>query len=305
MLGSGPDAGDVLEMGPAKPRRGWAVGRPERLALACVCALLAVGGTLVGLRLTSSGPADPALAGLITEVTTVPVSAVGSGGAGTYSGELLPSDSSANSASSSIPLFDGFPSPTGASGRPLSSGGKPEVLYVATEYCPFCTAQSWPLIVALSRFGEFSGLGTNRSPTFDKIPPIDGWTFYGSSYESPYLAFVPVETYSNVLVNRKADPADPTSYRRLQRLTTAEQALFHEFDRGGQTPFMDFGGKATALGTDIIPAPLAGLTWSQIAADLRRPTSTAGSAILFSAAVLTAELCRLTGNRPASACSKR
>ena len=305
MLGSGPDDGDVLEMGPDKPRRGWAIGRRGRLALAGACALLAVGGTLVGLRLSSSGPADPDLAGLITEVTTVPVSAEGSGGAGTYSGELLSPGSSANSASSSNLVSDGFPSPTGANGRPLSSGGKPEVLYVANEYCPFCTAQSWPLIIALSRFGEFSGLGTSRSPTFDKIPPIDGWTFYGSSYKSPYLAFAPVETYSNVLVNPKADPGDPTSYRRLQRLTPAEQAVFHEFDGQGQTPFIDFGGTATALGTDIIPATLTGLTWSQIAADLRRPDSTAGAAILFSATVLTAELCRLTGNRPAAACSKR
>ena len=305
MLGSGPDDGDVLEMGPDKPRRGWAIGRRGRLVLAGACALLAVGGTLVGLRLSSSGPADPALAGLINEVTTVRVDELGSGGAGTYSGELLSPESSADSVSSSNLLFDGFPSPTGAKGRPLSSGGKPEVLYVANEYCPYCTAQSWALIVALSRFGEFSGLGTSRSPTFDKIPPIDGWTFYGSSYKSPYLAFAPVETYSNALVKRTADPDDPTSYRRLQRLTPAEQAVFHEFDGQGQTPFIDFGGTATALGSDIIPATLAGLTWSQIAADLRRPGSTAGAAILFSATVLTAELCQLTRDRPATACSKR
>ena len=305
MLGSGPDDGDVLEIGPDKPRRAWAIGRRGRLVLAGVCALLAVGGTLIGLRLSSSGPADPALAGLITEVTTVRVNVLGSGGAGTYSGELLSPESSADSVSSSNLLFDGFPSPTGAKGRPLSSGGKPEVLYVANEYCPFCTAQSWPLIVALSRFGEFSGLSTSRSPTFENIPPIDGWTFYGSSYKSPYLAFAPVETYSNALVKRTADPDDPTSYRRLQRLTPAEQAVFHEFDGQGQTPFIDFGGAATALGSDIIPATLAGLTWSQIAADLRRPGSTAGAAILFSATVLTAELCQLTRDRPATACSKR
>ncbi len=80
---------------------------------------------------------------------------------------------------------------------------------MATEYCPFCAAQSWPLIVALSRFGQFSGLSTSRSPTFEDIPPVDGWTFYGSSYTSRYLAFAPVETYSNVLVSPKADPGEP------------------------------------------------------------------------------------------------
>jgi hypothetical protein len=301
MLGSGPDGGDVLEMGPDRPRRGWAIGRQGRLALAGACALLVVGGALIGLRLSSSGPANPALARLITEVTTVPVSAVGSGGAGSYAGAL---PSSAGSASSSMLIFEGSPSPTGANRRPLFSGGKPEVLYVATEFCPYCVAQSWPLIVALSRFGEFSGLSTSRSPTFESIPPIDGWTFYGSSYKSPYLAFAPVETYSNVLVNRKADPDAPTSYRRLQRLTTAEQAVFHEFDGGGETPFLDFAGQAAATGSAIIPATLTGLTWTQIAADLRRPASAAGAAILFSAAALTSELCQLTGNRPAAACSK-
>jgi hypothetical protein len=302
MLGSGPDDGDVLEMGPERPRRSWAIGRRSRLVLAVagVCALLAVGGTLTGLRLASHGPADPALARLITEVTTVPVSADG----GSYSGALPPESSAANSASSSIGLFVGSPSPTGPNGRPLSSDGKPEVLYVATEYCPYCVANSWPLIVALSRFGEFSGLSVSRSPTFENVPPIDGWTFYGSSYKSPYLAFAPVETYSNVLVNRTADADNAKSYRKLQRLTTAEQAVFHEFDSGGRTPFIDFGGTATAVGTDIIPSTLAGLTWSQIAADLRRPDSGAGSAILFTAGTLTSELCQLTGGRPAATCSK-
>jgi len=307
MLGSGPDDGDVLEMGPDKPRRGWAIGRRGRLALAGVCALIAVGGTLVGLRLNSSGPADPALARLITEVTTVPVreaSAVEPDGAGSYSGALLPPDSPVDSASSQVLLF-GAPPPTRVNGRPLSSEGKPEVLYVATEFCPYCVAQSWPLIVALSHFGEFSGLSTSRSPTFDNVPPVDGWTFYGSSYTSRYLSFAPVETYSNVLVSPKADPADKTSYRRLQRLTTAEQAVFSRFDGEGQTPFIDFGGTSTSIGSDFPPTVLTGLTWSVIAADLRRPASTPGAAILFSAAVLTAELCRLTGNRPAAACSKR
>jgi hypothetical protein len=305
MLGSGPDDGDVLEMGPDKPRRGWAIGRRGRLAIAGGCALLVVGGALIGLRLSSSGPANPALARLITEVTTVPVSAVGSGGGGSYSGALPSSSSPVGSASNSILVFAGSPSPTGPNGRPLVSGGKPEVLYVATEFCPYCVANSWPLIVALSRFGEFSGLSTSRSPTFEDVPPIDGWTFYGSSYKSPYLAFAPVETHSNVLVNRNADPADKTSYRRLQRLTTAEQAVFSQFDPAGETPFIDFGGQATATGSAIIPAALTGLTWNQIAADLRRPDSVAGSAILFSVDMLTSELCQLTGNRPAAACSKR
>ena len=221
MVGSGPDDGDVLEMGPEKPRRGWAIGRRSRLVLAIagLSALLAVGGTLAGLRLSSSGPADPALARLITDVTTVPVSTTGSG-------LSVYSPSAPTTYSGSIPLFAGSLSLTKVNGPPLTSGGKPEVLYVAAEYCPYCVAENWPLIVALSRFGEFSGLSTSRSPNFDNVRPVDGWTFYGSSYTSPYLAFAPVETYSNVLVNRKADPSKPKSYRPLQRLTAGRAGRF-------------------------------------------------------------------------------
>jgi hypothetical protein len=329
MLGSGPDDGDVLEMGPQRPPRSWSLGRRTRLALAGVCALLLVaGGTVAGLRLSSPGPANPALAKLITEVTTVPVNAAGSGNAftiqGAYQGTLPASgattnpagsaDSSAassstafatiNAGSGSVLLFNGYATPAGPNARPLTSAGKPEVLYVATEYCPYCVAQSWPLIIALSHFGQFTGLNVSRSPTFDGIAPVDGWTFYGASYQSRYLAFAPVETYSNALVSPTASPADGTSYRKLQRLTPAEQAAFKQLDAAGMTPFTDYGGKFAETGSDIVPTALTGLTWNQIAADLRRPDSTAGAAILDTATVLTAELCQLTGDRPAAVCQK-
>ena len=306
MLGSGPDDGDILEMGQDKPRRTWAIGRRGRvvLAVAGVCALLAAGGTVAGLRLSSHGPADPALSTLITEVTTVPASAVrsASGGAGSYAGSLPSASSSGNSASSSIMILPGTSSAIAVNDRPLTSGGKPEVFYVASEFCPYCTGESWPLIIALSRFGEFSGLRTSRSPHFDDIPPIDGWTFSGSSYTSRYLAFAPVETYSNVLVKPADDPGSAKSYRKLQPLTAAEQAVMSQYDQARQTPFIDFGGTAVELGSGVGHHRAGGLTWSQIAADLRRPASTAGAALLFTAGTLTSELCQLTDDRPAAVC---
>ena len=161
------------------------------------------------------------------------------------------------------------------------------------------------LLATISLFGQFSGLRTSRSPSFENVPPIDGWTFHGSSYTSGYLAFAPVETHSNVLVKPTDDPGSGRSYRPLQRLTPAEQAVMSQYDKARQTPFIDFGGTATELGSGVMPTDLVGMTWGQIAADLRRPGSTAGAAILFSATVLTAELCQLTRDRPATACSKR
>ena len=309
MLGSGPEDADIIEMSAGKRWLPGLIGGRSRLVLviAGVCALLAVGGTLVGLRLDASGPADPALAKLITETTTVPVNetvpapttpntsvAVPVGG---LPGQLA---SSGLSPSDSILVTTAAPFPV--SGTRLTSDGKPEVLYVGNGYCPYCAAENWALIVALSRFGTFSGLSTSRSPLFENVPPIDSWTFYRSSYASPYLAFVPVETASNVLVSPKSNPSVAASYRKLQRLTPTEQAVFTMFDQPKLTPFLDFGGQAEQLGSQVQASALAHLTWSEIAADLRRPQTPAGMTILTAVDSLTAELCQLTADRPAAVC---
>jgi hypothetical protein len=323
MTGSGPDDGDIIEMSPERPRRTWAgrtwlgrswaertgaIGRRSRLVLivAGACVLLAAGGTLAAVRLSSRGPADPALEKLITEVTTAPSNAtdhvVISASTGAFSGTSGFGVVGSSAYSSSLSVL--FAPATPVNGPALTAGGKPEVLYVATEYCPYCVAESWPLVVALSRFGEFSGLRTSRSARFDNVLPIDGWTFYGSSYSSPYLTFVPVEIRSNALVNQRADPDKARSYRVLQQLTPAEKTVLDRLDHGRGVPFVDFGGRATLLSSGVPPDALAGLTWSQIAASLRRPGTPAGFTILAAADVLTAEFCTLTGNRPATACPK-
>ena len=113
MLGSGLDDGEVLEIGPDKPRRSWAIGRRSRVALAVVgiCALLAAGGTFAGLRLGSRGPARPRPGQAYHRGHD------GSGGSGPgpdlYAGSLAIASDSGNSTSTSIPLFDGFSSPAG------------------------------------------------------------------------------------------------------------------------------------------------------------------------------------------------
>ena len=41
-------------------------------------------------------------------------------------------------------------------GPALTSGGKPEMLYIGAEWCPYCAAERWAMAVALRRFGTFS-----------------------------------------------------------------------------------------------------------------------------------------------------
>jgi uncharacterized protein DUF929 len=278
--------------------------RPGSLTAAVVaCVLLAAAGTFAALSLTSTGPADPDLGRLITEVTTVPVDTAAP--AGFISGAAGPPatpPSPAGAPAYAPNTVTGPGAPASVSGPPLTDAGKPEVLYVATGYCPYCAAENWALIVALSRFGQFTGLTTSRSPQFEDVPPIDTWSFYGSSYTSRYLAFVPVETRSNVLVSPKANKGDAASYRVLQRLTAAEQAVFGKYDNHGSTPFIDFADQAVQTGSGILANLVAGNTWQQLAGDLRHPETLEGATLLNEADTLTAELCSLTGGRPAAAC---
>ena len=187
-------------------------------------------------------------------------------------------------------------------GQPLTAGGRPEVLYVGTEFCPYCAAENWALLVALGRFGTFAGVNEIRSATYPPIPPLDSWTFYGSSYSSEYLTFVPVEMYSNVLVSPGANPLRATSYRLLQKLTPAQQALMHEADKSHETPFTDFGGQTVMIGSPIVAQTLEQLTWSQLIRALRARRGAAAQAVIGAADYLTAELCVLTRDRPAAAC---
>lgn len=278
---------------PAALRGMIGTSRRRIAVIAAACALLVTAATLAALRVTGSPRADPALAGLITEVTTVPVGKSVPG---------LPASASSASAYSST-LLTRPGTLNAVSGPHLTRGGKPEILYVATEYCPYCAMENWPLIVALSRFGQFTGVTTSRSPEFEHIAPIDSWTFYGSRYTSAYLSFVPVERYSNVLVNVKASPNASTSYRELQQLTPAQQAIVARYDKSDSTPFLDFGNRAVQIGSGPIPPQLmTGKSWPQLAAALRQPKTDLGAALLNEADSLTAVLCRLTGNRPAAAC---
>jgi Domain of unknown function (DUF929) len=302
------DDADVVEQAPrhfnfpALPglpavRAAIGTGRRRLVVIAAACALLVTAATLITLRLSEGPSADPALARLVGEVTAVPV------GNSVPALPMLPASASSSSGAYSSTLLIDPGTLSAVNGPLLTLGGKPEVLYVGSEHCPYCAIENWPLIVALSRFGQFTGLTTSRSPEFEHIAPVDSWTFYGSRFTSPYLSFVPVEEFSNVLVNPTASPDARGSYRTLQPLTPAQQALVARYDKPGSTPFLDFGNRATETGSGVITAQqMTGKSWSQLAAALREPKTDLGGALLTEADLLTAEICHLTDGQPAAAC---
>jgi thiol-disulfide isomerase/thioredoxin len=177
------------------------------------------------------------------------------------------------------------------SGSPLTGpNGHPEVFYMGAEYCPYCAAERWPVIIALSRFGTFSGLKTTSSSSTDVYPNTPTFTFHGATYTSQYVDFVSVET-----TDRNQNP--------LESPTSAEQALVTQYDTAGSIPFVDFGNQYAFNGAMYLPDVLSGMSWKAVADSLAQPATPQAKAILGSANLITAAICKLSADQPATVCS--
>jgi thiol-disulfide isomerase/thioredoxin len=183
---------------------------------------------------------------------------------------------------------------TKVTGPPLTSNGKPEMLYIGAEYCPYCAAMRWSMAVALSRFGTLSTpLHGIHSSSSDVYPNTATLTFYKTGYNSKYLVFTPVE--------------NKTITKSLLQPTTAQQnqvwARYEPDPTQRGYPFISFGNKYVLKAPIYDPAVLKGLTWSQIAADMHNPASPVAQGVLGGANYITAAICKMTSNQPASICT--
>ena len=188
---------------------------------------------------------------------------------------------------------------TGGASNPLTRGsttvltgpnGKPEVIYVGAEWCPYCAAERWAIIVALSHFGTFSGLRFTTSSSSDVFPETRTLSFAGSSYSSSYIDFAPVETQ-----DRNRNP--------LQTPTAQEQQVMQTYDPDSFIPFIDIANQYTVTGQGVSPDPLQGKSWQLIAAALSDANSPITRAIIGNANYLTAAICKLPGTSTAPVCA--
>jgi hypothetical protein len=261
----------------------------QRRAMIAGGSVLLVIVIVVGLVVVKAlGHSSPALAGgtgtqtnasVVKQLTTVPATVLDKVGPG-------PTGTTAVAPLKSI------------SDPPLTSGGKPEMLYVGAEYCPYCAAERWSMVVALSRFGTFSNLHFIHSTANDVYSNTSTLTFDKSSYTSKYLSFVPVEEFT-------------VANKPLEKPTAAETGLLTK-DGQGSFPFVDLDGKYIVSGSQYPPSVLGstattdpthfGLTWSQIGSDLKNPNSLVTQAIIGSANHITAAICKVTNEQPSSVC---
>jgi hypothetical protein len=183
----------------------------------------------------------------------------------------------------------------------LIDNGRPLIVYIGAEYCPFCASQRWPVVVALSRFGTFANLGLTHSASDDVYPNTQSFSFHGASYASGYLAFQGVELSTNERVGN--------GYGKLDTLTDQQEKIMDTLnappyvDSGGGIPFMDLGNRYILPGGAYNAELLQHRTAEQIADALSDPNSPIAKGILGTANMITACLCQLTGGQPGTVCS--
>lgn len=186
------------------------------------------------------------------------------------------------------------------SGQPPLTGPKehPQFFYVGGEFCPYCGAQRWAMINALSRFGTFNHLSQIQAAEGN----IPTFSFYGSSYSSQYVDFVPREIKGNALDKSQLN------YVELEKLTPAEQQTFQKYDSAQSFPFVDIGNQYIWIGAGydlsiLLDSKGNPLSWQTIASSLSDPKSTFAQGILGTANYLTAGICNLTKQQPADVCN--
>jgi hypothetical protein len=249
-------------------------------ATGAVTAVLAVVVALVAIKLTSV-PARPvatesaASSVIARQVTTVPASVL----TGVSPSQVI------------TPL-----QAVQRSGPPLTAGGKPVIVFVSEESCPFCAAERWSLAVALSHFGTWSHLGSTTSSATDVYPGTATLSFRAAVYRSTELTLRTTELTDNA--GRPLQAQTPLDTRLIDAFDVPPYV--NSADQSGAVPFLDIANRYILAGAQYSPQVLAGLSAAQIASQLANPSSPVAQAVDGSARVIVAAINQVLAGRAGS-----
>ena len=240
------------------------------LAAGAVTAVLAIVVALVVVKLTAT-PAhrtateSVAPAAVVRQVTTVPAATLA---------QLSPGPA--------VTVLQRVNTP----GPPLTINGKPGIVFVSEESCPFCAAERWALTIALSRFGTWSQLGITKSSATDIYPNTATLSFRAARYRSAELTLSTTELTDNV-----GHPLQPQTALDARLIASYDVPPYvNSADQSGAVPFLDIGNRYVLAGAQYNPQVLAGLSAAQIASQLSNPSSPVAQAVDGAANVIIAAI---------------
>jgi Domain of unknown function (DUF929) len=180
-----------------------------------------------------------------------------------------------------------------ANAAPWKTNGAPVFFFAGSIACPYCSASSWAMLMAMQRFASVSGstvtgtyLGaSNPNDNPRSIPEV---VLASASVQSPYVAF-------NVLegLNDNGISIPPAT-------ACIQQAYISAYDAGLSIPFVVIGGVYIHVGTLVAPTSLQGLTPQQVQGQLSNQSEPSWSAISPAAFMMEAYLVKANGGQPHS-----
>jgi Domain of unknown function (DUF929) len=255
----------------------------KKLAALAVLTAVALGSVATtALAVGRSDGSKPAPASVTKALANVPTSTLDRVGVGRLEGPK------------------GFPiTPLGGKG---GLGGaqneKVAVLSYNAAWCPHCAANSWPLAIALSRFGTLGGLrivdtGTYYEKVLEAKPAYShtkGISFIDATYSSPWVSFEPVVGYD-------------VEGHKLQKLSGAQTKLVKSFDPDLGFPAVAIDKSYGMVGAGFSPGLLAGKGPGAIVNAAKQPSSPIAKGIDGKANVIAAAICAADGMQPEEVCA--
>jgi hypothetical protein len=181
-------------------------------------------------------------------------------------------------------------------GPRLNTSSKVGLLYIGGDFCPYCAAQRWGLVLTLLRFGDINGLQYMLSSPADSHPNTATVTFQRVEYQSKYVSLQAVEGWDRHV--HKLTPLDPLQ----TRIFATYDAPPYTPDPGG-IPFVYLDGHYMLTDPMLKASEIAGMTWQQIADGFADPRSKLFVDIMPNVNLMTAAICQLDGGNPTDVCT--
>jgi hypothetical protein len=174
-----------------------------------------------------------------------------------------------------------------------TQNGVPVFFFYGSIACPYCSASSWAMTLALEQFGTLSGqiyYHSNPNDVYPDTPEVD---LAGASYVSKYVS---LDVYEGTDDNQISTPALPS----------CQYQDFVNTYSGGSIPFVVIDGKYVHGGSSLVnPEDLeqnggTAMTPSQVQGQIDNESGPAWDAIYPAAYAMMAILYVVSGNQPAA-----
>jgi hypothetical protein len=196
-------------------------------------------------------------------------------------------------------LVSGCPTLTSStSGEPSSfekadngawtQNGATVFFFFGSAACPYCSASSWAMMVALEAFGSLSGTYQDRSNPSDVYPNTPEVVLANAILQSKYVSLQVAESTDDDQIT-----AAPTN-------GCFQSAYVSSYDPGGSIPFVVINGQYFHVGQMVNPANLAGFTAPQVQGQIDNQSGAAWNAISPTAYLLEAFIVKSDGGQPSS-----